>query len=159
MAQGWAEPSGGSGGGGAYILTDKAGADNFFEKARQSLVALSHYNDPFGGSREFSIAGTGWQNAPEWVEWVLPSADYAGFIWTVRLEVKTADAGTSIQGRVWNETDSVAAITGAAITATSFTKDPLVFTPIVGKSYLLQLQKGDDNAPAWGFATLERSVA
>lgn len=159
MATGWAEPSGGSGGGGAYVSTDKAGADNFFEKVRQSLVAAAYGSFPFGGSREFAIAGTGWQNAPNWVEWTLPSADYGGpFVWTVRLEVKTADAGTSIQGRVWNETDGTPAVTGTIITATTFTADPLVFVPTVGKGYLLQLQKGDDDAQAWGFATLERTV-
>lgn len=138
---------------------DEYGAEEY-GKLRDAILASIFTRLWLGGSRRFSVQGTGAQDAFDAVPFVIPDAASAGATYKALVYAKTADAGTTITPRIRNITDSTTAVTGSAVSATSFgAPQTLTFTPVVGKEYRLQFTKSNDDAPAWGFGVLQRTDA
>ena len=159
MAEGWTPITSGSGGGGAIVAADDCGAAKYFEPSRASVNANAFATFEFGGSRIQSAIGAVYADAPNWVDFELPHARYAGYTWGLLAEILCADAGTSGRVRVRNITDGTTAAEGPVSTATTWTKQAaLSFTPTVGKVYRLQLLKGNDSANVWVVGQIRRTI-
>jgi hypothetical protein len=157
MADGFSEPSGGSGAGGAYTATDDAGFDNFFEKVRQSLVSLGHSTYYLGGSRTSGFVGTSYTPIVDYVDFDIPAAkDGGAFTWTAEIDLLSGGDGTTITPRVRNVTDGTTAVTGSATTSTSFARQSLSFTPTVGKCYRIECVKSNDTETCWAIGYMQR---
>jgi len=128
-----------------------------YQELRDAILAAVFGRQPIGGSRLFTVEGTGWQDAFDAIPFSIPDAASAGGTYTVDAWLKSADGVTTIQPRIQNITDNTTAVTGTAEDATSFTLQTLAFTPVVGKEYRLQFLKSDDDAPCWGLGILQRS--
>lgn len=75
---------------------------------------------PLGGSRNTSLGlVASAQNAPDWLDVEIDGTSLSGLTATLRVEVRTLAAGTSVTPRIYNVTDAAAAGTGVACTATA----------------------------------------
>lgn len=128
-----------------------------FQQARDGIRAAAFSRIPIGGSRRFTVEGTGYQDAFDANPFTVPDAASAGAVYKVDVWLKTADPSTTITPRIRNITDNTTAVTGDAEDATTFTKQTIEFTPVVGKEYRLQFVKSDDLFPCWGFGILQRT--
>lgn len=158
MADGFSAPSGGSGVGGAYTATDDAGFDNFFEKARQSLKACAHGIFPLGGSRDAGFVGTGFLPVKDYVDFEVPTAKEAGFTFTAEVDLRVENVATSITPRIVDVTDSppTVLVTGSAHALTSWGRQSLSFTPVVGHLNRLECIKSNDSWGAWVMGFIQR---
>lgn len=127
-----------------------------FQQARNGIMAAVFDRVRIGGSRRFTVEGTGWQDAHDYDPIVIPDSASAGGVYTVDAWLKTANAATTIRARIRNITDATTADETEPEDATTFTKQTLSWTPIVGKEYRLQFLKSDDIYPAYGFGELQR---
>lgn len=134
----------------------KFGAEGY-QELRAAILASIFHRQPIGGSRQFTVEGTGPADAHDAIPFSIPDSASAGAAYKVEVWLKTADAATTITPRIRNITDATTAVTGSAEDATSFTSQILTFTPVVGKEYRLQFLKNNDDAPCWGFGVLQRS--
>ncbi len=159
MATGWTPITSGSGGAGEILGgVDKLGADGCFEPMRASLIALAFAQWRFGGARGQSAIGAVYADVPNWSDFILPDAKYAGFTWTALVELRCFVGTTTIRARVRNITDSTTAIEGAIVSATTWTKESLVWVPTVGKVYRLQVLKSNDDDDCFVWANVQRTV-
>lgn len=159
MADGFSEPSGGGGAGGAYIATDDAGFDNFFEPTRQSLVALGHATFQLGGSRTAPFVGTAYTPIVDYLDFDIPAAkDGGAFSYTAEVDLVSGGDGTTITPRVRNVTDTTTAVTGSATTSTVWARQSLAFTPTVGKCYRLECVKSNDTEACWSIGFVRRTA-
>lgn len=161
MADGFTPVTSGSGAGGVIQGgVDDLGADGYFEPVRASVISLGFAPFPLGGSRAISIIGTVYQNASDYLDFLIPDIKYDGFVWTARVECMTADAGTSITPKIRRISGGGAdAVVGTASVSLTWEKQALVWTPSIGQIYRLQFIKENDDASAWGIGHLERTVA
>jgi hypothetical protein len=129
-----------------------------FQQIRDAARAAV-YNPPawLGGSRRFSVQGTGYQDAYDAVPLIVPDTPSSGATYRVKVSLRTADAGTTITPRVRNITDASDAAVGSAENSITFNEQTLTFAPVVGKEYRLQFVKSNDDAPCWGFGVLQRT--
>jgi hypothetical protein len=136
--------------------TSAFGAEGYNE-LRDAILASVHYREPIGGSRRFTVEGTGYQDAHDYVPIRVPDAASAGAVYKVEVEMKTADPSTTITARIRNITDASDEDVSDPEDATAFATQTLTFTPVVGKEYRLQFVKSDDLFPCWGFGILQRT--
>lgn len=74
---------------------------------------------PLGGSRQTSLPLVGSvQSAVDYLDVEIDGDEFAGLTATLRTEVRTENAGTSITPRLFNVTDNASAGTGVASTGT-----------------------------------------
>lgn len=128
-----------------------------FQKIRDAARAAVFSRSSLGGSRHFTLQGTGYQDAYDALPFILPDAASAGGAYRAEVWQRTADAGTSLTPKIRNVTDSTDAVIGTPSSSTSWVTQDLVFTPAVGKEYRLMFVKSNDAAPCWGFGVLQRS--
>jgi hypothetical protein len=145
-----------------YQTPDDLGAtDDFgfeqFQKLRDAILAAVHTRQPIGGSRLFTVQGTGYQDAHNAVPISVPDSESAGATYKVDVWLKCADPGTTITPRLRNITDASDEDIGAAADDTDWTQQFLTFTPVAGKEYRLQFVKSNDDFPCWGFGILQRT--
>jgi hypothetical protein len=138
------------------LATDRFGYEGY-SQLRAAILASVFARQPIGGSRQFTVEGTGWQDAHDAIPFTVPDNASAGATYKVDVWLKSADGVTTIQPRIQNITDNTTAVTGTAEDATTFTKQTLAFVPQIGKEYRLQFLKSDDDAPCWGFGILQRT--
>lgn len=132
-----------------------------YNKLRDSIIADSHAIFPLGGSRSSAIpTGGGYQDAPEYIEFEVPTTSYTGFVYHVIVEVKTENASTTVTPKLRNVTDSTDAVVGSAGTSTSWgTYQTLSFTAAAGKKYRLMASKSDDAFQGWIIGHVRRKHA
>jgi SPP1 family predicted phage head-tail adaptor len=113
---------------------------------------------PLGGSRQTSLIGTAYQDAIDYIDFEVTSGDYTGFAYTAEIDLLTTDAGTSITPKIVVAGGSDLVV-GTPSTSTTWVRQSLAFTPVVGTRYRLQLLKGDDAANAYGIGFVQRTIA
>jgi hypothetical protein len=127
---------------------------------RQNIKALAARRAvyPLGGSRRQLIVFNGTYDAEEYIDVELDGTEFqTGATVRARVEVRSANAGTSITPKIRNVTDSTDAVVGAACTASdadysgSNQKQTLSFTPASGvKKYRLQFTNSNATNGAYG---------
>lgn len=100
-------------------------------------------------SRSRGLRTASYANAVDYLAFV-PATDQTV---NVRVEVKTDAAGTSVTPRIWNQTDSSAAVTGSSSTSTSWAAQTLTFSAVANKEYRLQILGGNANASIYAVGT------
>jgi hypothetical protein len=133
---------------------------NYNDKIVASIVADSHAVFPLGGSRSQAIptGATTYQDAPEYIEFEVPTTSYTGFVYKAIVEMKTENAATTVTPKIRNITDSTDAVVGSAATSTTWgTYQTLTFTVTAGKKYRLMASKSDDVYQAWIIGTVRRT--
>lgn len=132
-----------------------------YNKIRDSIIADSHAVFPLGGSRSIAIpTGGGYQDAPDYIEFEVPTTSYTGFVYNVIVEIRTENASTTVTPKLRNVTDSTDAVVGSAGTSTAWgTYQTLSFTVAAGKKYRLMASKSDDAVQAWVIGHVRRKHA
>jgi hypothetical protein len=143
----------GSGGGGAIAVGDDWDRP-VIEGVRQNIKALAARRAvyPLGGSRNVGIQYNAVIDAYDWLPFYFDGTEFqAGATVRARVDVRSADAATSITPQIYNVTDTSVAVTGAACSATlaDYTganqRQTLSFTPATGaKEYRLRLTPSND---------------
>ena len=117
-------------------------------------AASGAFSAYLGGSRTIDVKYNGVVNVPEYVDVVLDESRFAGSV-TVKCEVKTRDAGTSVQPRLYNVTDASVAGTGSVSTSTTWEAQSFAVTLASGsKTYRLQLVTSDADAAVFGVGSI-----
>lgn len=148
----------------AYQTPDALGAgiqfaNEEYQKLRNAILACAFSSHPLGGSRSISIAGVGYQDAIDYLEFTMPDAPSSGGVYAAIVDLICENVATTITPRIYNVTDAAAAVTGSAHASTSWGKQTLSFTPVAGKTYRLQFVKSDDVYSAWGIGVIRRTDA
>jgi hypothetical protein len=133
-----------------------------YNKLKDSIIANAHAVFPLGGSRSVALpAGGGAQDAIDYIEFEVPTADSGGHTYKVVVEVKTENAATTVTPRLYNVTDASVNWTGSAGTTTAWGTYQVssALTIAAGKKYRLQFTKSDDLYEAWGTGHLRRTAA
>jgi hypothetical protein len=77
---------------------DRNAADRFGEEGYQELLdailACVFSRQPIGGSRLFTVEGTGYQDAHDAIPFMIPDTESAGAVYRVDVWLRTADAAT-----------------------------------------------------------------
>jgi hypothetical protein len=133
-----------------------AGSDSFFEKARLNMLAAMFGAFSAGGSRSVAVAGVGYQDAENYLDFGVPDTASSGGVWKAYVDLK-GSAGVDITPRIYNVTDASTAVVGTAEASTTWAEQVLTFVPVVGKRYRLQFVKADDSGPAWGIGFIQRT--
>jgi hypothetical protein len=134
-----------------------------YNKIRDSIIADAHAVFELGGSRAIAIpfGATTNQDAPEYIEFQVPTSSQGGFVYKVEVEVKTENAGTTVTPRLQNITDATTTWTGSAGTATAWgtyqTSGSLTIAS--GKRYRLQASKSNDAVDGWIIGRIVRTHA
>ena len=152
---GWSTPD-------ALVTGNAITQTNYNDKIVASIVADSHAVFPLGGSRTIAIpnGATTYQDAPDYIEFEVPTTSYTGFVYKAIVEVKTENASTTVTPKVRNVSDGVDAVVGSAGTSTSWgTYQTLTFTVSAGKKYRLMASKSDDLYQAWIIGVVRRTHA
>lgn len=136
--------------------TSAFGAEGYGE-LRAAILAAIHYREPIGGSRLFTVEGTGPQDAHDAIPISVPDAASAGATYRVEVLTKCAEATTTITPKIRNITDAVDEVVGDEMDGTDWEQQFLAFTPVVGKEYRLMAEKNNDDAPCWLLGVLQRS--
>ena len=149
----------GSGGGGAIQVGDDWDRP-VVDQVRLNIKALAARRAvyPLGGSRQALVVYNGTFDAVDWIDVELDGTEFqTGATVRARVEVRSANAGTSITPLIRNITDSTDAVTGAACTATDADysganqKQTLSFTPVTGvKKYRLQFTNSNATNGTYG---------
>ena len=95
------------------------------------------------------------------IEIELDGTNTGGLTIQARVRVRTTNTGTSVTPRIFNVTDAVAAVTGAAYsTDTNFDDQTLSFTPVSGvKKYRLEITGSNATDDIQGIGYIEHYVA
>lgn len=147
-----------------YIL-DQVWGYQGANKIKNNIIALAsrracHF---LGGSRNTSVPlVASAQDAVDWVDIEIDGTNLTGLTLALRVEVRTANAGTSVIPKLRNVTDSTDAGTGVASTATNADysgtnqKQTITVTLAAGvKKYRLQLTPQNTTNPVFGIGYLE----
>lgn len=105
----------------AYILDNVFGYQGA-NKHRENLITLGSRRATYdlGGSRSVSLPlVASAQNAENWIDIEIDGTNLGGFTANLRVECRTANAGTSVTPKLRNVTDSTDAGIGAACSATA----------------------------------------
>jgi hypothetical protein len=135
-------PLTGTGAGSALILNDKFGFQSA-EKIRQALDLLANIGAgyPLGGDERSMIVTTPatYQAVNGPITWDLNGDNFGGMTLEVVFFSYTSNAATSVTPRFRNTTDSTTAAQGAAVTATTVTREVVTVTLASGiKTYRLE---------------------
>lgn len=136
-----------------------ADADSFFEKARANDDSAVFGSFNMGGSRSVAVAGTGYQDAENYIDWRCPDAASTGGVYKVYVDLLCENGATSITPKIRNITDASDTVVGSASTSTSWAEQTLTFTPVAGKKYRLMFVKSDDVYKCFGIGMLQRSAS
>ena len=122
-------------------------------KIKQAVEALAatRLEKTFGGSREISVNHNGTFDVVDYRDVQMDSMKLTGLTVRARVEGKTANAATSVTPLVRDISGSVDHVTGAAITATSFTEQILTMSPIGDgvRKYRLRGTTNNANNDVW----------
>lgn len=140
-------------------------ADDFdasrYQELRVAIMADVFGRASLGGSRSIAIASTGYQDAIDYVDVIVPDAASAGGVWVAKVELLCENGATTITPKIRNITDASDAVVGSACAATTWggtlSYQDLAFTPVAGKRYRLMLVKSDDVYACWGVGTMQRT--
>jgi hypothetical protein len=141
----------------AFVLDQVFGYQTA-NKLRENDQALLSFRleRQLGGSREQGVQGSGSLDPPEFRQVQLDSTNLSGLSIRARVETKTNNAGTSVQPKIRNVTDSTDTVTGSSHTNTTFTEELLAISVVAGtKKYQLQLVTNNANNPVFGFGHIE----
>lgn len=120
-----------------------------------SSMTASGLRVHLGGNRYEELTATSWAPIPNWQELIAPVAGN----YTLRVQSKTTNAGTSVQIRLAYWTGSVWAVVGSAltaVTATDWTEAVELFTLTAGTRYRVEfLTNNDTYTVLVGQATME----
>jgi hypothetical protein len=144
------------------LLTGQTVTQAIWAMIVDSFKATAHAVYPLGGSRTLAIPlGGGAQDAIDYLEFEVPTAESGGATYKVVVEVKTENAATTITPRLYNVTDATATWTGAAGTSTAWGTYQVssALTIAAGKKYRLQFTKSDDVYEGWGIGVVRRTYA
>jgi hypothetical protein len=109
-----------------------------------------------GGSRDTGVQGSGALDIPNYREKEIISTSVTSLPIRARVNTRTTNAGTSVQPKVRNVTDSTDTVTGTAHTGTSFSEELLSVTPVTGtKRYKMMIVTNNANNEVFGFGHLE----
>src|SRR5262245_54710293 len=81
-------------------------ASEEYQKLRDAILACAFSTHPLGGSRSVSIAGTGYKDAIDYVEFTMPDAASAGGVYAAIVDLLCENASTTITPKIRNITDS-----------------------------------------------------
>lgn len=143
--------------GAAYLSSTDFGF-NQANRIRDAAIAVAFHAIPLGGSRIVAIAGTGYKDAIDYLNFYLPDAKYSGFVYTAIVDLLCINAATTIAPKIRNITDGTDAVIGSASSSTTWTEQSLTWTPTVGKQYRLQLLKSDDVYECFGIGYVRITV-
>lgn len=121
------------------------------EKTRQGLNACAYREHQLGGSREVAIPGTALIEAFDSRPFTARDALYSGFVFTAFFHARV-EAGGSVFAVLKDDLGTIVH-TFANVTAVSasWSEERFTFTPTVGRSYTLYVQKNNDAALGWGY--------
>lgn len=143
--------------------TSLTSADQFaseeYIKVRDSILAVTFWPFPLGGSRSASVTGTSYQDADDYLDFEVPDAASGGAVYKAIVDVLCENALTTITPKIRNITDSSDAVVGSAHASTGWGSQTLTFTPTVGKKYRLMFIKSDDLFRAYGIGFIRRTAA
>jgi hypothetical protein len=132
---------------------------------RENLIALASARRTYhlGGSRQTNVPQVASaQDAIDWVDIELDGTNLAGLTKQLRVEVRTANAATSVTPKLRNVTDSTDAGVGVACSATGADylganqKQTITVTLASGvKKYRLQLTPSNTTHPCYGIGYVE----
>ena len=142
---------------GTTVSTDRRGAESW-NKLDDSVKTGAFVTHPLGGSRTIGLTGTGYQDAMDYVDFVMPNAASTGATYEALIDCLCENAATTVTPKIRNITDSSDAVVGSAHASTSWALQTLAFTPASGKTYRLMLVKSDDTYDAWGIGSLRRKA-
>lgn len=147
-----------------YIL-DQVWGYQGANKIKNNIIALASRRGVFGlgGSRNTSVPQVASaQDAVDYVDIELNGSNLGGFTIALRVEVRVANAATSVTPKLRNITDGTDAGTGAACSATNadYTgtnqKQTITCTIAAGvKKYRLMLTPSNTTHPTFGIGYLE----
>jgi hypothetical protein len=143
---------------GTTLSTDRRGYEEWV-KLDDTDKACVFANFYLGGSRSIAISGTGYQDAVDYLDFVMPDAASTGGTYAAKIDLLCESGSTTITPRIRNITDSSDAVVGSASSSTSWTTQTLTFTPASGKTYRLQVVKSDDLNACWAIGYLRRTNA
>lgn len=154
-----------------YILADedtielKAGTIRFsgttitgIPTATEDPRATTHQ---LGGSRSVALISSSYVEVIDWIDFVPATGEFEGATVTAQVEVRTANAGTSVTPKIRNVTDSTDAVTGSACTATNADysgtqqRQSLSFTPVAGKRYRLMITGSNTTNSIYGIGQIK----
>lgn len=139
----------------AFILDDKWSLQ-VAEKSRLNDIALATRMLPLGGARHLGILGSGTHDAPEYVNLTLDGSVLAGFTVQARIEVKTEDAGTTVQPQIFDVTASTVHVAGTPTTSLVWEEQLLTLTlPGASRQFRLQVVKSNGNAVVYAIGLIE----
>lgn len=148
----------------AVVSLERYTKAEHYDPTRDALIACAHAVFVLADARFVAIpAGGGVQDAPNYVEFMVPTSASLGFVYRVEVETRTEDAATTVTPRLYNVTDSTAVWTGAAGVETAW--GPAAYqlssavTILAGKRYRLQATKSDDAVDAWVVGRIVRAHA
>jgi hypothetical protein len=130
---------------------------------KNNIIALAsaRIQRHLGGSRRISVPlVAAAQDAIEYHDVEIDGTLLSGLTVRARVEVRSANAGTSVTPKIRNITDGADAVVGVACSATAFggtnSIQTLVFTPALGiKKYRLQLTPSNVTDAVFGLGHLE----
>lgn len=148
----------------AKVLDDAFGYQSA-NRLRENLIALasSRLTYYLGGSRTVSVAQVASaQDAINWVDIELDGTNMGGLTKQLRVEVRVANAATSVTPKLRNVTDATDAGVGVACSATNADysgtnqKQTITVTIASGvKKYRLQLTPSNTTHPCFGIGYVE----
>ena len=128
-------------------------------KLKNNAEALLYYRleRSLGGSRENGVKASGTLDPYEFREVQLVSTNLSGLSIRARVETKTENAGTSVQPKIYNNTDTAVHVAGTSHTGTSFVEELLTITPLTSgtKKYQLKLTTNNGTYFVFGFGSIE----
>ncbi len=141
-----------------------AGVDNLdkaslWETARLAMIANAWRAFPLGGSRSVGLSGAGPADADNYIDLELDGVLLAGYTVQIRVDVKTANVGTSVTPQLYDVTAAGVLTTtgGSAHALTSWGSQTLVVTslPAATHKYRLQFVKSNATNDVYGIGYLE----
>lgn len=148
----------------AKVLDDVFGYQSA-NRIRENLIALASARLTYhlGGSRTVAVPlVASAQDAIDFIDIELDGTNLGGFTKQLRVEVRVANAATSVTPKLRNVTDGTDAGTGVACSATNADysgtnqKQTITVTVATGvKKYRLQLTPSNTTHPTFGIAYVE----
>ena len=145
-----------------FVLDQAFGFQDANEIKGNVITLASARNKMFlGGSRTVAVPSVASaQDAINYLDVEIDGTNLAGLTVQVRVEVRTSNAGTSVQPTLRNVTDSTTAATGVACSSTTYGgtngTQTLTFTPAAGvKKYRLQFTPSNTTNDVYGIGYVE----
>lgn len=134
------------------------------ERVRQSFAALAAIRHmlPLGGSRNQALQHSAVVDAYDYIDVEIDSTQLTGLSVRARVELRVADAATSVTPSIRNVTDGVDVVTGDACAATNAdysgtNQKQTLNVPLTAgsKKYRLRLTPSNNTHPFWAIGYLE----